>query len=63
MLTLAFFSARFSFSVLPAFLDWCWRGDLSAIWFSFRWLSGELAMLVSGRDHLGIGETDRHRSS
>ena len=27
----ACFSARFSFSDLPGFLDMCWRGDLSAI--------------------------------
>src|SRR4029078_3660377 len=28
---LAFFSTRFSFRLLPAFFDWCWRVDLSAI--------------------------------
>jgi hypothetical protein len=27
---LVFFSVRFSFNDLPDFLDWCWRGDLSA---------------------------------
>jgi hypothetical protein len=27
---LPFFSVRFSFSDLPDFFDWCWRGDLSA---------------------------------
>jgi hypothetical protein len=34
---LAFFSIRFSFSDFPDFLDWCWRGDLSAINCSSRW--------------------------
>jgi hypothetical protein len=32
----AFFWLRFSFSVLPDFFDWCWRGDLSAISCSLR---------------------------
>lgn len=32
---LAFLSARFSFSVLPVFFDCVWRGDLSAMEFSF----------------------------
>ena len=32
----AFFSPRFSFSDLPDFFDSCWRGDLSAMAYSFR---------------------------